>query len=144
LTHVKDVRLLPTRRRRGTARKLAIYTGLFRSVAGPVLLARPELLPQVLGVDLVTSRRTAWITRLLAGRELALGLGTLHAVATRRPLRPWLYAQALCDATDALALAAAARAGQVSTPRALAVIAFAAAGATGETLAREQPRPHPA
>lgn len=139
---MKDVRLLPALTSGKMTRKLAACTGLFRSVAGPVLLTRPDLLPRLLGVDSVTARRTAWITRLLAGRELAIGLGTLHAVLTRRPIRPWLYTQALCDATDAIALLAATRTGQISTPRALAVIAFAAAGASSEILAGDpQTRP---
>lgn len=139
---MRDTRLLPALTSRRSARALALATGLFRSAAGPALLARPETLARLLGVDSITARRTEWITRLLAGRETALGLGTLHAALTGRPVRPWLLAQAASDATDAAALLLAVRSGQVSTARALAVTAFASAGTLGELLASlERPRP---
>lgn len=132
---MSDVRLLSVLTSRRFAKKLAASTGMFRVVAGTALLARPELLAQLLGVDSVTARRVAWLGRLLAGRETALGLGTLHAVGTRRPPRPWLLAQALSDTTDAAALLLAARARQISVPRALPLVALATAGALGEILA---------
>lgn len=132
---MRVTRLLPAPTPRRSARALAVATGLFRSAAGPALLARPETLAQLLGVDSITARRTEWITRLLAGRETALGLGTLHAALTGRPVRPWLLAQATADTADTAALLLAIRSGQISTARALAATTFAVAGALSELLA---------
>lgn len=127
--------------RRGTlARTVALGCGLVRTVAGVGLLARPETFPRALGVDSVTATRVGWLTRIVAGRELALGAGTLHALATGRPLRPWLLAQAVSDAADAGALLLAVRDRQVSPPRALAVVAVAAMGVAGEVLAGDHRR----
>jgi hypothetical protein len=39
-------------------------------------------------------------TRGLGARDIALGLGTLRALDGEGPVRPWLEAQALADASD--------------------------------------------
>ena len=44
----------------------------------------------------------------MAGRELAIGLGTLHALADGEDPAPWIRAGATADAVDAIALVAAA------------------------------------
>lgn len=134
------VRLLGTLTSQRFARSLAVSTGIFRMTAGPVLIARPEALAQRLGVDSITARRTGWLTRLLAGRETALGLGTLHAAITGRPVRPWLAAQAVCDATDAAALLLAAKSRHVARTPALALVLFACAGTISEVLAARERR----
>lgn len=40
------------------------------------------------------------LARALGGRDLALGLGTLGALRSGGPLRPWVLAGALADAGD--------------------------------------------
>ncbi|HEX5495083.1 MAG TPA: hypothetical protein VFX70_10970 [Mycobacteriales bacterium] len=137
---MKAVRLLTTLSSRRTARTLAASTGIFRAIVGPALLARPDALARLLGMDSVTARRTAWLTRLLAGRETALGLGALHAALTGRPVRPWLATQAVSDATDATAILLAARSRHVTRTPAAALVILASAGTLAEILAsRERP-----
>lgn len=140
---MSTVRLLTSLTTRRFARNLAISTGIFRATVGPALIARPETLARLFGVDNITARRTEWLTRLVAGRETALGLGTLHAGLTGRSVRPWLIAQALCDTTDAAALVRAARSRQVAAAPAVALAAFAAAGVLGEVLASRERLPTP-
>lgn len=128
-------RLLTTLTSDSFARKMAIGTGIFRVAAGSVLLANPDTLARLLGVDSVTARRSAWLTRMIAGREAGLGLGALSAARTGRGIRPALLAQAVADTADAAALLTAARSRRVSAPRALGLAAFAVAGVAGEVLA---------
>lgn len=127
-------RLLASFSTKRSARKLAISTGIFRTLVGSALLARPATLARLLGVDSTTSRRTEWLTRMLAGRETALGLGSLHVALTGRPVRPWLLAQALSDACDAAALVRAARSHRIGPAPAAALVTFATAGVLGEAL----------
>jgi hypothetical protein len=41
------------------------------------VLARPTVLARTLGVDSITAERTAWIARFFAGRDFALGVGSI-------------------------------------------------------------------
>jgi hypothetical protein len=41
------------------------------------VLARPTVLATGLGVDSISAERTAWVARFFAGRDLALGVGSL-------------------------------------------------------------------
>lgn len=104
-------------------------TGWLRIGLGGGLLALPWLLARVLGVDAATARRTEWLGRMVGGREVALGIGTLVG-----PPRPWLTAQMVSDATDAVALVAARRHGQVQRWLAAGVIVFAGAGIAAELV----------
>jgi hypothetical protein len=96
---------------------------LGRTAIGLSVLARPELLVRGLGGDSGTARRTGWLARMFAVREIALGAGTLVALrpgaADRSAARLWLVASAVTDAVDAAAMVAAIRAGQVAVPAAL-------------------------
>lgn len=122
-------RLRPSPDRRRGARALAIGGAVARVGVGVALLARPQVLPCGLGVDRVTARRMAWVVRLFAARDAALGLGTAYTTLSGRPVRPWLLAQTAVDVVDGAVLAVAVRGRQVSLPRGLAVVAVAAAGA---------------
>jgi hypothetical protein len=57
--------------------------GIARVGLGVALLARPASLPQAVGVDRVSARRLAWLVRLFAVRDAALGAGAAYAVAAR-------------------------------------------------------------
>ena len=114
---------------------IAGVTSLGRVALGAATFFRPETLPRALGVDRGTARRSAPMVRFFAGREVALGLGALHALRTGRDVTPWLVAQAIGDAGDALALAAAARARHVAPARAAAVALAAVSGVVGAILA---------
>lgn len=108
---------------------------LGRTGIGLGVLARPGLLARGLGVDSGTARRTEWLARMFAAREIALGAGTY--LALRRPTadrpanRVWLAASAVTDAADAAVLVTAIRAGQVAVPTAL----FGASTAVGSVVA---------
>jgi hypothetical protein len=109
--------------------------GIARVGVGLALFARPAALPQAVGVDRVSARRVAWVVRLFAVRDAALGAGTAYAVVRRQPVRPWLAASALSDAADAAALAAAVRGRHVGAVRGAAVALFALGGAAASVVA---------
>ena len=71
------------------ARRIVIITAIVRVAVGAATFARP-----------------------FAAREVGLGLGTLYAAGRGEDLRPWVLAQGLGDAGDAVALASAVRATQ--------------------------------
>jgi hypothetical protein len=118
------------------ARQLLLATGVARLAIGAGLLARPELLARLLGVDSVTARRTAWLARMIGGREVALGVGTLSAGPGGRG---WLVAQMVADGTDAAALGLAARA-RVVHPALGGLLAGVALGTVGLEAAALPPR----
>lgn len=104
---------------------------LGRTGAGAVMVARPRLMPQTMGVDSASAVKTAWVVQMLGAREIALGLGTLAALRSRdtRTARTWLAAGVLSDAVDVLAVGAAVLKGRVSKPVGGAVV-LTALGAT--------------
>jgi hypothetical protein len=55
----------------------AIPLGAARTLLGAAVLSRPTLLARGLGLDAATAQRTAWLARMFAGRDLALGVGAL-------------------------------------------------------------------
>lgn len=106
-----------------------------RTGFGAAMLARPALLGRSLAVEPSTAVRTGWLTQMVGVRELVLGLGTLDARRRRSDVRPWLLAQALADAGDAAAIAAAVRRRHVGAARGSAVVGFAVAGVWGDLVA---------
>lgn len=97
---------------------------------GVGMLATPQLVLRSLGVDAATARRLAWVARMLGGRELALGVGTLGA--PEAGLDRWSLASAGADAGDLLALTVALRQRNVATgPGTLGAI-FAAGAIAAE------------
>jgi hypothetical protein len=114
---------------------VAGITSIGRVALGAAAFFRPETLPRALGVDRGTARRSAVMVRFFAGREAALGLGALHALRTGRDVTPWVIAQAIGDAGDALALAAAVKARHVGPVRGVAVALAAVSGVAGAVLA---------
>jgi len=103
---------------------------LGRAGAGASMLVRPRTLPTMLGLDSASTARISWVVQLLGARDLALGLGAAQALRhDARAGRTWLAAGVLCDAVDALVLAAAAGRGRVSRPAAAVVVVAAAAAA---------------
>lgn len=106
---------------------------LGRTGAGAVMVVRPRLLAQVLGVDSASAARTAWLAQMLGAREVALGLGTLVALRSGPAPsgRTWIAAGALCDAADVLAVGAAVARGRLSRPVGAAVVVSALGAALG-------------
>ena len=101
--------------------------GFGRAGVGATMLARPTALPGLLGVDSATGNRVSWVVQMLGAREVALGLGTVAGLRSGDPRtgRTWLAAGLLCDAVDAVALAAAVRGKRVSTAPGVAVVGVA-------------------
>ena len=104
----------PRRRARPLAGLSAEHMALVRCAVGIVLLTRPRAVVDVLGGAAALTPAGDWSTRMLAARELAVGLG---AVAAAREgdvhARTWSAAGALCDAVDAVVLTAALRSGRL-------------------------------
>lgn len=115
--------------------------GLTRVVIGAGLLINPSGLGKALGSP--DPQQTTAVGRLLGAREIAIGLGTLAAWRRGQSTAGWVAAQAISDASDTVAFAAAAIAGHVSPARGWGMAAFAASGAISEAataaaLAREE------
>ncbi|MEP6462005.1 MAG: hypothetical protein ABJC62_01010 [Frankiaceae bacterium] len=115
-----------------SVRRVGVALGLLRCSIGAVMVGDPPRLARLLGVDSVTAAQTGWLTRMIGGREIGLGVGSLGVLAQGYSGRSWYAAQALADGGDALALIAAVRAGRVSTPAGSLIAASAVAGAVVE------------
>jgi hypothetical protein len=106
-------------------RSTALAIGAGRVAFGVMLAAAPENGAKSFGADSATARRMAWMTRMTAVRDAAIGLGTVGAVQRGNP-GPWLLAGALADLGDSLAVADGLHRGRVSGPIAWLVAAGAA------------------
>jgi hypothetical protein len=111
-----------------------MLTGLAvgRLAIGAALVAKPQSQVGTGWIGEDAKRPTAAVAfRAVGARDMALALGTL---ATRRnggPLKPWLLAATLADATD---LAATFAAGRAVPARSKALIALLAGGAIAQQL----------
>jgi hypothetical protein len=115
---------------------LLIGTG--RIGLGLGFLVRPEFSTKILGLDSATAARMTWMARMMAARDVAIGVGTVYGVATDRDGDVWLVAGAACDAVDALAIAGAVHAKRLPAARAGAMVLMAAAAAAAAVVvARE-------
>jgi hypothetical protein len=121
-----------------------------RSGIGAAVLISPSILARGMGLDRDTADRTAWLARMFAVRDLALGIGVLAAVrrnsgglSPRRgsgaELRSLVLLGVLSDAGDALAMLAALRTrGTRALPTAAALVTALTATAVGLAEARRQ------
>ena len=111
-----------------------MLTGLIagRAALGGLLVAKPQ--SQVgtgwIGED-AKRDSVAVVLRAVGARDVALALGTLAARRSGGPLKPWLLAATLADATDLFATLAAGRAVPNSSK---ALIALLAGGAIVQQL----------
>lgn len=104
--------------------------GALRLAIGVAGLARPGELGRFTGLDRVTSERTAFITRMAAARDVALGVGQLAAAGRRDAPSTclWALVGAIADAGDTASLADAAARGRVAPLRG-GLLALSSAGA---------------
>jgi hypothetical protein len=101
--------------------------------------ARPDDPARVLGRPPSPGlRRTV---RLVAVRELVLGVGTAAALARRRPTRGWVLAMAAADAVNGVVTAVAGLRGAVPGRRAAALAAFDLSGTLSEAWLATRPGP---
>ena len=112
-----------------SARRVGLAIGAGRLAIGCAALAGPVASIRLLGVDTATAARAAWLARMCAARDAALGAGTVGAVASRRGQTSWLLAGALADAGDAAAFVLAVRSGRVDRTRGYLAVAAGALGA---------------
>lgn len=128
------------------AERLGRQIGLARAGLGVSLLAAPVPLIRMLGIDTGTVRRMAWVTRLAAARDVALGLGTIAALRDGASHRDdavrWLAIGAAADVADTLILTAALRAGRFGTVRGALMVASAVGGASLGAVAAAGMRQH--
>lgn len=89
------------------ARALALASGLGRIAIGVGLAVAPRPALRALGFD-DASASTVAVSRIAGGRDIALGVATLAALADPERLRRASLACAFVDAGDAAAFAAAA------------------------------------
>jgi hypothetical protein len=104
-----------------------------RLAIGALLVAKPHSQVGTGWIGEDAKRPSAAVPfRAVGARDMALALGTLGAQPTGSPLKPWLLAATLADATDLVATFAAGRA----VPKAgKAMIALLAGGAIVQQLA---------
>jgi hypothetical protein len=83
-----------------------IALGAGRIALGGAFLASPKLSVRVLGLDSATAGRVTWLARMTAGRDIALGVGTLVSSVRGAPSAAgWVVAGAAADAVDAVVIA---------------------------------------
>jgi hypothetical protein len=119
------------------ARSLASQIGAGRTAIAAGIMVAPVLATRLLGADTATAQRVTWLTRMLAVRDGALGVGA--AVASRSGGGAgWVLGGAVSDAVDAVVLAAAIKQGRLrgALPAGTVVAAAATAAAGFVTAAR--------
>ncbi len=117
----------------GVARPVTRAIGWVRVAVGAGLLLRPRWLPATVAFHAGSAPDQQWLVQMMAAREAGLGVGTLAALRAGDGLRPWLWAQALSDAGDAVAfLSLTGR--PVGRRRAAGLAGFAVSGALADLL----------
>ncbi|WP_018640092.1 hypothetical protein [Parafrankia elaeagni] len=112
-----------------TSRAQILLNGIARSAVGLTAITRPVPIIRLAGVDRVTAEKIAWLARIAGIRDLALGVGLLHAQATHRPTRAWLVAGMCADTADTAAFAHAVAHRQLPPAGGTLMTAAAAGGA---------------
>lgn len=112
-----------------TARWLA----LGRTALAAAVMAAPVRSARLLGMDTATARRVTFLTRSMAARDGALGVGGVLA-ARDGGVTPWLLGGAAADAVDAAVLAVALRQHRVKGVAPAAVVPLAAAASAAAAL----------
>lgn len=108
--------------------------GITRLAIGAGLIIGPAGLGKALGLSEEDAKQAGWLARLAGAREIAIGLGTLDAWRSGRPVAGWVAAQGISDASDALAFATVAVQGKVPPALGWGMSLFALSGAVSEAL----------
>ncbi len=111
-------------------RRVIAMLSIARVGVGTALLLAPRTMGRNWVGSVADDRRAALVIRGFGARDLALGLGTLRAMARNEPLNGWVQMAALGDACDAIAgLAGASNVGVARTiPTVLSATAAAIMG----------------
>ena len=98
------------------ARTSARHVGTARIAAGALMLARPLVLPKMLGLD-DAGPALRWLPRLLGIREIAVGVAAVAASSrTENPL-PWLCTLGAIDGAESIVVFAGVVEGAVPPAR---------------------------
>jgi hypothetical protein len=121
--------------RAGTALRtsVALMGGLRLAISGWAAV-RPAGVAAGLGVGPDQQRAAVPYVYALAGRELVLGLGTLHAWRRGRSGAGWVAAMALSDALDAVVYQVLAELGTLEEGKAHRATWWALSGAVPEAI----------
>jgi hypothetical protein len=128
-TYVPEPVSVPRLRRLLAPRALARSIGVGRLLLGGGFLLAPVASTRVLGLDTASAKRVSFLAQMMAARDMAIGAGTAAASVGDRQPAAWLLAGAVADATDAVVIAGALKAGRVRGPIASAIVVGAAAAA---------------
>jgi hypothetical protein len=125
--------------------KLAMSVARCRIALGAVAVAAPGLTARLLGRQRSDGSDgiAPVLARMLGGRDIALGLGTVIALDRGKPVRGWLEGSALADAVDCLACVVGRESMSPVASRAAGGLG-AAAAIVGVVLARRLDPPPPA
>ena len=82
---------------------VAMWQARGRIAIGVVAVAAPGLATGVMGSRGRSQGLAPLFARMLGGRDVALGLGTVIALDRGKPVRGWLEGAALADAVDLVA-----------------------------------------
>jgi hypothetical protein len=114
-----------------TLLRSARNTGPTRVLAGLLLVVQPRLLPLAVGAG-SSARTPDWLIRMVAVREIVLGIGLAAAASHQRDLRPALLSAAAIDGAEGVVLLAAIARRQLPT---IPALGFAAADCGGALVA---------
>jgi hypothetical protein len=92
---------------------LAIQIAAGRAVLATGIMVAPVFAARLLGADTATAQRVTWLTRMMAIRDGALGVGGVAASRRRADTSAWLLGGAVSDAVDAVVIARALKQGRV-------------------------------
>jgi hypothetical protein len=93
--------------------RMATQLAAGRLALAGAFLAAPVPALRAMGADTATAQRISWLTRMMAVRDGALGLGAAMATRNGGDPRPWLLGGAVSDAVDAAVFAAAIKQGRL-------------------------------
>lgn len=122
---------------------LAMSVARLRIAFGVAAAVAPGLVARAMGGRRGSDGVAPLTTRMLGGRDVALGLGTVIALDRGKPVRGWLEGSALADTVDCLACVLA-RERMVPPAFAGAVGLGAASAILGVILSRRLDPPPPA
>jgi hypothetical protein len=109
-------------------RQLVRILAAGRVLVGAALTIAPGVIGRMWVGDGAASPATKLAFRTMGIRDFALGAGTLHALSTGEPARPWVLLSAISDGVDVAATATAIR--RIPLRASIPAIAVAATAAT--------------
>jgi hypothetical protein len=124
---------------------LAMSVARCRIALGIVAIAAPEVVIRTMSGRTKSPGLTPLFVRMLGGRDIALGLGTVVALDHGAPVRGWIEGSALADTVDCLA-SVLARHNMVPRARGATTGLSGASAILGVWLSRRldpPPAPHP-